>query len=397
MKIFLSYASQDREIAQSINLALREQGHDVFFDREDLMPGEEFHSHIRQTIERADLFIFLISENAIDPGSYTLNELDIAEKAMKQASGKLLPVMLQPVAFDRLPAFAKSVTLLQTPGNIPAAVADAVHRIAQKQRRNLFTRIGAGVAAIALMAAGAWFARSSGEPALTIKGKDDAPLMLVPAGNFTMGDDVESPQREIYLDAFYIDRYEITTGRYAKFLEATGSAHPPDGWESLKLATGAELPVIGVDWNDAAAYCKWAGRRLPTDAEWEKAARGTDGRTYPWGNDLPTLDHANHQNASAEAYDGGLRNVGTHPAGRSPYGVDDLAGNASEWAADWYADSFPRSERRNPKGPETGVARVVRGSGRFDPADRLIVTKRYHANPDTRMEDIGFRCARDVR
>lgn len=397
MKIFLSYASQDREIAQSINHALREQGHDVFFDREDLMPGEEFHNQIRQTIERADLFVFLMSEHAIDPGSYTLNELGIAEKVFKKASGRLLPVMLQPISMDRLPTFAMSVTLLQSPGNIPAAVADAVHRIAQKQRRNSFTKIGAGVAAIALIGAGAWFARSSGEPAQTIKGNDDAPLMLVPAGNFTKGDDVESPQREIYLDAFYIDRYEVTTGRYAKFLAATGSVRPPDGWESLALERGGELPVIGVDWSDAAAYCKWAARRLPTDTEWEKAARGTDGRTYPWGNGSPTLEHANHVNASPEAYAGGLKNVGTHGAGRSPFGVDDLAGNAAEWVADWYADSFPRSERRNPKGPETGTERVVRGSGRFDPADRLVITKRYHGNPDLRAEDIGFRCARDVR
>ncbi len=218
MKIFLSYASQDREIAQSINHALREQGHDVFFDREDLMPGEEFHNQIRLTIERADLFVFLISEHAIDPGSYTLNELDIAEKVYKKASRRILPVMLQPISMDRLPTFAKSVTLLQSPGNIPAAVADAVHRITQKQRRIYFTKMGAGISAIALMGVGAWFVRSSGEPAKMIKGSDDAPLMLVPAGNFTMGDDVESPQREIYLDAFYIDRYEVTTGRYEKFL-----------------------------------------------------------------------------------------------------------------------------------------------------------------------------------
>lgn len=108
MKIFLSYASQDRDVAQSIHRALVEQGHDVFFDREDLMPSEEFHNHIRRSIERADLFIFLISENAIDPGSYTLNELDIAEKVLKQASGRLLPVLLQPIPFDRLPTFKRS-------------------------------------------------------------------------------------------------------------------------------------------------------------------------------------------------------------------------------------------------------------------------------------------------
>ena len=128
MKIFLSYASQDRAIAQSINRALLEQGHNVFFDRDDLPPGEEYHIQIRRAIERADLFVFLVSEYAIDLGSYTLNELDIAEKKLKQASGRLLPVLLRPTPSDRLPAFARSVTLLQSPGNIPAAVADAVHR-----------------------------------------------------------------------------------------------------------------------------------------------------------------------------------------------------------------------------------------------------------------------------
>ncbi len=397
MKIFLSYASQDRDVAQSIHRALLEQGHDVFFDREDLPPGEEFHIQIRRAIEGADLFVFLISENAIDAGSYTLNELDIAEKKLAQASGRLLPVLLQPMPLDRIPTFAKSVTLLQSPGNVPAAVADAVNRIAVKRRRARLGKMGGAALAVALIGAGIWFLRSTSEPAQAITGNDGAPLALIPAGKFTMGDDVESLQREIYLDAYYIDRFEVTTGRYAKFLAATGSVSVPEGWESLYLTKGAELPVMGVDWNDATAYCKWAQRRLPTEAEWEKAARGPDGRKYPWGDALPTLDHANHQNASAESYNGGLKNVGTHPAGRSPFGVDDLSGNVAEWVADWYTDTFPHSDRRNPKGPETGTERVVRGSGRFDPSERLIATKRYHAFADTRLEDIGFRCARDVR
>ena len=397
MKIFLSYASPDRAIAQSINRALLDQGHDVFFDRDDLPPGEEFHIQIRRAIEAADLFVFLISEHAINAGSYTLNELDIAEKKLKQASGHLLPVLLQPISLDTLPAFAKSVTLLQSTGNIPAAVADAVHRVALKRRRGLLWKFGGGTLAVALIGVGVWFARATGAPEQTIAGSDGAPLVLVSAGNFTMGDDVESPRRELYLDAFYMDRYEVTTGRYAKFLAATGSVGAPEGWQALDINKGGELPVVGVDWNDATAYCKWAGRRLPTDAEWEKAARGTDGRRYPWGDATPTIERANHANASPEAYAGGLMKVGAHGAGRSPYGVDDLAGNAAEWVADWFAENFSGNEVRNPKGPETGTARRVRGSGRFDPADRLVITKRFHANPDLRTEDIGFRCARDVR
>lgn len=394
MKVFLSYASQDRPVAEAINRALLDQGHDVFFDREDLPPGEEFHGRIRHAIEASDLFVFLVSEEAIDPGSYTLNELDIAEKTLKQASGRFLPVLLRPLTFDRLPAFVKSVTVLDSPGNIPAAVADAVHRIAQARRRAMWGKAASGIAIALVIAAVVWFVRSSGSTS-EITGKDGAPAVLVPAGNFTRGDDEESPRREVYLDAFYIDRYEVTTGRYAKFLAATGSSRPPDGWESLDLNRGGELPVVGVDWHDASDYCKWAGGRLPTESEWEKAARGTDARRFPWGDTTPTLDQANYQNASPEAYDGGLTKVGSHPGGSSPFGVHDLAGNAAEWVADWFSESFPVGEVRNPKGPETGTDRVVRGGGRFDPADRIVATKRYHGPPDLRADDIGFRCARD--
>lgn len=396
MKVFLSYASQDRAVAEAINRALLDQGHDVFFDRDDLPPGEEFHIRIRRAIEQADLFVFLVSEDAIDPGSYTLNELDIAQKSVRSPSGRLLPVLLRPVAFDKLPAFVKSVTVLESSGNIPAAVADAVHRIDLDRRRALLMRAGAGVLVALVIAAGIGaYLALRGTPTETT-GKDGAPLVLVPSGNFVMGDDEESPRREIFLDAYYIDRFEITTARYAKFLEATGSSHPPDGWERLDLDRGGELPVVGVDWNDAAAYCKWAGRRLPTDTEWEKAARGADERPYPWGKEAPALGRANYQNSSPEPYDGGLAPVGSHPAGRSPYGVHDLAGNAAEWTADWFADSFPVGDRRNPKGPDSGDGRVIRGSARFDPPDRLVVTKRYHGPPDLRRDDVGFRCAKDV-
>jgi formylglycine-generating enzyme len=396
MKVFLSYAAPDRPVAEAINRALLDQGHDVFFDRDDLPPGEEFHIRIRRGIEQADLFVFLVSEEAIDPGSYTLNELDIAEKCLRRASGRLLPVLLRPTPFDRLPPFVKSVTVLETAGNIPAAVADAVHRIDVERRRVLLRKAGVGVLAVLAIGAGVWLYLSTRGTPTETTGKDGAPLVLVPAGSFVMGDDEESPRREVYLDTFYIDRYEVTTARYAKFLEATGSSHPPDEWETLDPNRGGDLPVVGVDWNDAAAYCKWVGRRLPTDSEWEKAARGADERRYPWGNESPGPDRANFENTSPLAYDGGLAKVGSHPAGRSPYGAEDLAGNAAEWVADWYSDSFRTGDVRNPKGPDSGEGRVIRGSARFDPPDRLVVTRRYRGNPDLRREDVGFRCAQDA-
>ena len=205
----------------------------------------------------------------------------MAEHRLRQPSGRMLPVMLAPVSLDRLPAFVKSVTLLQSPGNVAAAVAEAVDRIAAKRRRALMTRVGAAVVVCAMIVTAILYKRSTAAIQTEITGKDGAPAVLVPAGNFIMGDDEESPRRELYLDAYYIDRYEVTTARYAKFLEATGSVAPPEDWEKLDRDRGKELPVVGVDWNDATAYCKWAGRRLPTDAEWEKAARGSDERRYP--------------------------------------------------------------------------------------------------------------------
>jgi formylglycine-generating enzyme required for sulfatase activity len=397
MKIFLSYASQDRALAAAINRALLHQGHDVFFDRDDLPPGEEFHDRIRAGIERSKLFVFLASGHALDPASYTLSELEIAQKVIERPHGRLLPVLLEPMDFAKLPAFLKSVTVLETPGDITAAVADAVYRIAQKRKQRLRIRAAIGMSAITAIAAGIWLALPDGALPQERIGKDKAPADLVPAGTFAMGDGEFSPQRKIHLDAFYIDRFEVTTGRYAKFLAATGSVRAPQRWDALDLGAASELPVVGVDWNDAAAYCAWAGRRLPTEAEWEKAARGSDGRMYPWGNESPTLERANYLNASPDAYGGGLHKVGSHPAGRSPLGVHDMAGNANEWVADWYAEAFASGDVRNPRGAESGTARVIRGGGRYDSAERIASARRWHAPPSSRSDDIGFRCADDAR
>ncbi|MGZ8196988.1 MAG: toll/interleukin-1 receptor domain-containing protein, partial [Burkholderiales bacterium] len=131
VKVFLSYASEDRPVAEQISLALAAQGHDVFFDREDLPPGDEFHTRIRRAIETSDQFVFLVSAHALDAGSYTINELEIAQKTWPHPAGRVLPVLLRPTDLARVPNYLKSVTLLQTEGNVAAMVADAVHRIAR--------------------------------------------------------------------------------------------------------------------------------------------------------------------------------------------------------------------------------------------------------------------------
>jgi formylglycine-generating enzyme required for sulfatase activity len=325
-----------------------------------------------------------------------LTELAIAGKTWSHPDERVLPVVLRPTPLDVVPAVLKAVTLLNPEGNVTAAVADAVHRIAKaKNHRRLR---GAAIALVALgaLATGGYLLSSSDRPAQETEGFDGARAALVPAGTFTMGDDENAPRREIHLDSFYIDRQEITTSRYAMFLKATGSVRPPEGWERLDLSKDGALPVIGVDWNDAGAYCTWAGRRLPTEAEWEKAARGTEGRPYPWGEAAPTAELASFGRSAPDAYQGGLTAVGSHPGGRSPFGVDDLAGNAAEWVADWYSESLERSELRNPQGPRSGAGRVIRGGGWQDPPERVSVTKRQYASPQNRSDDTGFRCAHDA-
>lgn len=395
MRIFLSYASEDRASADAIRLALQGDGHDVFFDREDLPPGGEFHTRIRQGIEKSDLVIFLLSPRTLDAGSYTLTEISIAEKAWPTPDNRVLPVLLERVNLQELPNYLKSVTFLETPGNLPAEVASAVDRLARERRRKRLRTLLVPLAVAVIVAAGAaWYFLGRG-PSSSRTGKDGAPAVLVPAGTFTMGDDESWPAHQLSVDAFYMDRFETTTARYAKFLESTGSENTPDFWDQVAGKDSAEMPVVGVSWNEANAYCRWAGKRLPTEAEWEKAARGTDARLYPWGDAEPTRDHANFENSSEQAYDGALSPAGTYAAGKSPFGVDDLAGNASEWVADWYSESYFIDDVYNPRGPEEGEKKVIRGGGRYDPAFRLKVSFRMFASPDTRAEDIGFRCASD--
>ena len=184
-------------------------------------------------------------------------------------------------------------------------------------------------------------------------GHDGAPMVLIPAGDFTMGsdkgDDDEQPVHRVFLDSYYLDRFEVTNGRFAKFVEAIHS-EPPWGFADQETpVVHADHPVRWVNWMDATGYCLWAGKRLPTEAEWEKAARGTDGRVYPWGNDPPTPAQAVFGlKEGAET----VSPIGNREKGRSPYGVHDLAGSLYEWTTDWYDEEYYKKiPGMNPRGP----------------------------------------------
>ncbi len=247
-----------------------------------------------------------------------------------------------------------------------------------------------------------------------VSDKDGMTLLYVPAGEFTMGSNEEiplgilpegqlsdlfavqagdmmgNPEHTVYLDAFWIDQTEVTSAMYAKCVTAGVCQAPPlYGFEDPKFDT---YPMQFVAWNDAKTYCDWAGRHLPTEAQWEKAARGTDGRLYPWGNQPPDKTRLNYSGEVGHA-----TQVGAYPAGASPYGALDMAGSVYEWVADWYGEKYyVSSPDRNPAGPSSGNARVNR-NGPWNSKVPPRVYIRSWSHPDVRSSSpvtYGFRCAR---
>jgi formylglycine-generating enzyme required for sulfatase activity len=245
-------------------------------------------------------------------------------------------------------------------------------------------------------------------PAPEIADDKGAEMVLVPGGSFTMGSEAggpdERPIHVIGMDPFYIDKYEVTNAQYKECVNALVCDLP----DPTRLYTDARLkdhPVVYVDWEMASAYCAWREARLPTEAEWEKAARGTELFSYPWGNDfdgklLNYCDLNCTESGADRAFNDGFDTtapVGSYAGGVSPYGVFDMAGNVTEWLADWYgADYYASSPRQNPAGPESGAFRVLRGGSWLDKRDDTRIFMRAFINPVTATKYIGFRCVRDV-
>jgi formylglycine-generating enzyme len=249
---------------------------------------------------------------------------------------------------------------------------------------------------------------SNGDP--VPMGKDQSPMVLVPEGEFIMGSNDglsnERPEHTVWLAAYYIDQFEVTISRYAKFLKEAGHPAPPL-WDQDSVTTAGDRPTVGLTWLDADAYCKWAGKRLPTEAEWEKAARGADGRRYPWGNMQPFVDIANYNRGQWVSYAitlipvgtvGGMSvRHGTKGGGQSPYGAFQMAGNAAEWVADFYdREYYQKGPARNPKGPAEGERRVIRGGSWSDVPAGVRSTARVSADPDFRDLTLGVRCSMDA-
>ncbi|MBM4132499.1 MAG: formylglycine-generating enzyme family protein [Nitrospira sp.] len=242
-------------------------------------------------------------------------------------------------------------------------------------------------------------------------GKDGAPMVVIPEGEFLMGSNDgagnERPEHKVWLKRYAIDQYEVTINLYAKFLESAKRGPPPT-WDDEAVTSAGNRPAVGLTWPDAEAYCKWVGKRLPTEAEWEKAARGTDGRRYPWGHMQPFVDIANYNRGvwvsdaiTLVPVTSGLEGMsvrhGTKEGGKSPYGLFHMAGNAAEWVADWYdREYYQKSPARNPTGPAAGEKRVIRGGSWADVPTGIRATVRISAEPEFQDRTIGVRCAMDL-
>jgi len=271
-------------------------------------------------------------------------------------------------------------------------------------------------------------------PEPVIKARDDSEMVLIPAGEFLMGGqqedlegfeksaylnyEAERPRHRVKISAFYLDKYEVTNAQYREFLEHlektsdTSFDHPDQPADQDHRQHYVEeghladrQPAVGLNWFDAYAYCMWAGKRLPTEAEWEYAARGPGEayRKYPWGNEDPEAEgiwRANFRPERGREADGHRYSapVGSYPDGVSPFGVMDMAGNAEEWVQDWLDGAYYRRAEgeQDPQGPQDGHNRVIKGGSYNTDRWHIRIATRLYGAPHVKSEMQGCRCAKDL-
>jgi formylglycine-generating enzyme required for sulfatase activity len=225
-------------------------------------------------------------------------------------------------------------------------------------------------------------------------------MLYIPAGEFTMGSEPEDPcahldeqpKHKVYLDPYWIDQTEVTNGQYQLCVKAGSCPEPPVcgvGESTYQDATKSLHPVTCLIWDEATLYCEWIGGRLPTEAQWEKAARGTEEYKYPWGTNFES-SKCNSQEGSLD----GPQAVGSFsPEGDSPFGLQDMAGNVWEWTRDWYdIEYYGRAPSENPGGPAAGERRSLRGGSWYANDCSVRTSYRYYDVPQGRSPGVGFRC-----
>jgi formylglycine-generating enzyme required for sulfatase activity/molybdopterin-guanine dinucleotide biosynthesis protein A len=345
--VFISYSSRDKAVVTRLRSALEQSGIRVWLDVGEINPGDVITKRLEEGITESTFFLPVLSPHFLR-SSWTQLEENLAwQREVEEGRVVVVPLLLQG-ELRHLPLRYRQRRFVDLRGDFDAGMAELLAFLRQPAERVL----------------------------VRMNAVDATELVLVPAGAFQAGkpEQPDNKPRQMELPAFYLARYPVTNAQYRKYLDASREAAKPEYWDDERF-NQPQQPVVSVSWHDAQAYCKWAGLRLPTEWEWEKGARGTDGRPYPWGKDDPDPSRAVFGNLSGQPAP-----VGSCPAGASPYGLMDMAGNVWEWTASDY-DKGPR--------------KTVRGGSFYDVARNLRAAIRYGNHPDSRSRSIGFRCAQD--
>lgn len=452
MTTFISYSRVNSDFAVRLAQDLKLAGFDVWLDQLDIPTGARWDDEIEKALEACDTFMIVLSPKSIQSQNVK-DEIGYAIDTGKH----ILPVVLEdcqvPLRVRRFQyvdfsddSYEESLSTIKTllgrtsepekkkKGGDQLVMESNRSRIG-KDKPDEGTKSNSGsliaAAGIVLIALAVIFGQKliipntgSTPSSLPIPPTEmDAPIspsdipvitpptdtrfpvemVTVPKGSFIMGADnkdvMERPAHRVDLKAYFIDKYEVTNKQYQVCVDARGCNEPVDfGSKTRPSYYGnddfGDYPVVNVSWEMARSYCEWRGARLPTEAEWEKAARGVDERTYPWGEGGVDCDKANYNACTGKD----TSPVDKHAPGQSPYGVFDMAGNVWEWVADRYQENYYSTigaNSSNPSGPDEGSERVIRGGSWFNSSKSLYTTLRNFSDPSKTYNYVGFRCAKD--
>ncbi len=393
--IFVSYAHKDGALVYPEIERLSAAGYRVWYD-EGIDPGNEWPEEIALAIKRCALFLVYVTPNAVQSKNVR-NEINFALNRGKPFVAIHLVQTDLPDGLElRMGDIHAILRYRMNEEHYYRKVEKTlppILKVAPPAPVTSIEVVEPAVKATVPASAASLSTRDPAPGATKINPIDGAEMIWIPAGPFLMGDDdrPDNPRRSVILSGYWIYKNLVTVGQYKQYCEATKIAMPYSpgfntGWQK------EEHPIVNVSWDDAMGYCKWAGVALPTEAQWEKAARGADGRQYPWGNKWD----ADKAWCSKKAWgdSGGTAAVGVY--GISPFGCSDMAGNVWQWCADWYDGDYMRSApTTDPAGPPAGDRRVLRGGSwnRYRP-DYFRCAGRSGSGPDVRDLDVGFRCAR---
>ena len=423
--VFISYANNDKTIADAVCAKLEEKKIRCWISPRDILVGANFDESIIKSIELSKILVLIWSASA-NSSIHVMNEINQAfDKGIIIIPFRIEDVQPTPAMryyFGRThwldaitPPLEKHIIKLVDTIQINLGrqnePAQPTIDNGRKHFNLLYTsfhkKIGLFILAciiLLLLIMGFYkyilpnlkYSRNSEKSSVLVSEKDGMILQYVPAGSFYMGSSLldthanedEFPQHSVYLDSFWIDRNEVTNEQY-RLCVNDGICDEPGNAYYYSDTVFNPYPITFVNWFDAQQYCQWAGRRLPTEAEWEKAARGTEGQLYPWGNDPPNDNLYNHHNADTMS--------GSFPLGASPYGVLDMAGNVWEWTSDWYqSDYYKKSNNaENPTGPDEGYGKVRKGGAWGIETSYLRAAVRGWNNPNDKLRNLGFRCVKD--